>query len=566
MTNPTSSLTRHISPPTSQDTSLNHNNPPSTSQITTIHNNPPLSHSPNQYTTPSNTPPAVISNPVQHSTFQIPSLNPIPLSLNTTMPAQIFPQNPLSSSTQHHSTLQTTSSTTQSTSYNPYISLYPTFQNFPTNSFQTPPNPPNSLPPTSTFSFNPSSSYPSFPFPTTPSVPFAALSDPIKLFDGLDHTYPPEKFLAHLSARVTFQLGPQPVDIHSYLTWHSRRMSLLYCSLTGTASNWYDRLPQVYKDDWSSFLQIFRKQFYSQKHAYHAQIEALSLLKKDNENVRHFALKVETLVKQGWYNEYPSTINLKCNEIFTRGLPKKLKDFANKRQVKHISSSLEPSIPFHSLVNMVDSEDITLEKIKTQELSLEINNLSNTFQQNTTIQDSPPEPPQVQVMDPNNKSKPQFKKYCSFCHKNNHSVSTCFRRLNMLKESKPQSRSPTPTFYQHFKNPSNKPHYSRHRSRSYSNPPRKSSRDTRYQSRSYSRSHSRPRYNTKTYSRTYPPYHNRDRSRYDKHYNHTQYKPYSSTRSYYSSNSSRSPSRYYPRSRERSSNFNTSTFNRYNSP
>ena len=51
-----------------------------------------------------------------------------------------------------------------------------------------------------------------------PSVPFIALSDPIELFDGLDHTYPPEKFLAHLSARVTFQLGPQPVDIHSYLT------------------------------------------------------------------------------------------------------------------------------------------------------------------------------------------------------------------------------------------------------------------------------------------------------------------------------------------------------------
>ena len=561
VTNPTSSLTQHISPSTSQDTFLNHNNPPSTSQITTINNNPPLSHSPNQYTTPSNTPPAVISNPIQHSTFQIPTLNPIPLSLNTTIPTQFLSQNPPSSSTQNHSNFLTIL-----TSYNPYISLYPTFQNFPTTSFQPPPNPHNSLPPTSSLSFNPSSYYPSFPFPTTPSVPFAALSDPIKLFDGLDHTYPPEKFLAHLSARVTFQLGPQSVDIQSYLTWHSRRMSLLYCSLTGTASNRYDRLPQVYKDDWSSLLQIFKKQFHSQKHAYHAQIEALSLLKKDNENVRHFALKVETLVKQGWYNEYPSTINLKCNDIFTRGLPKKLKDFANKRQVKHISSSLEPSIPFHSLVKMVDSEDITLEKIKTQELFLEINNLSNTFQQNTTFLDSPPEPPQVQVMDPNNKSKPQFKKYCSFCHKNNHSVSTCFRRRNMLKESKPQSRSPTPTFYQHFKNPSNKPHYSRHRSRSYSNPPRKSSRDTRYQSRSYSRSHSRPRYNTKTYSRTYSPCHNRDRSRYDKHYNHTPYKPYSSTRSYYSSNSSRSPSKYYPRSRERSSNFNTSTFNRYNSP
>ena len=112
------------------------------------------------------------------------------------------------------------------------------------------------------------------------SFPFAALSDPIKHFDGLDHTYPSEKFLAHLSARVTFQLGPQPLDVQSFLTWHSRRMSRLFCSLTGTASKWYDCLPQVYKDDWSSSLQIFKKKFSSQKHAYHAQFEALSFFKK----------------------------------------------------------------------------------------------------------------------------------------------------------------------------------------------------------------------------------------------------------------------------------------------
>ena len=66
---------------------------------------------------------------------------------------------------------------------------------------------------------------------------------------------------------------------------------------------------------------------------------------------------------------------------------------------------------------MNDSEDFTLEKIKTQELSLEINDLSNTFQQNTTIEDTPPDPPQTQAVDPNKKSKPQIKKYCSFATK-----------------------------------------------------------------------------------------------------------------------------------------------------
>ena len=163
-----------------------------------------------------------------------------------------------------------------STSYNPYVSLHPGFQNYPTNSFQPPNFPLNPFPPsTSALPFNPPSSYPPPLLQMTPSVPIAVLSDPIKLFDGLDQTYPPEKFLAHLSARDTIQLGPQPIDFHSYLTWHSRRMSLLYCSVTETASNWYDRHPQVYKDDWSSFLLIFKKQFYSQKQAYHAQIEAL---------------------------------------------------------------------------------------------------------------------------------------------------------------------------------------------------------------------------------------------------------------------------------------------------
>ena len=74
--------------------------------------------------------------------------------------------------------------------------------------------------------------------------------------------------------------------------------------------------------------------------------------------------------KQGWYVEFQSTINLKRNEIFIRCLPKKLKDFVKKRRVNHDSSSLEFLIPSHSLVNLDDFEDITLEKYKTKDLSL----------------------------------------------------------------------------------------------------------------------------------------------------------------------------------------------------
>ena len=97
----------------------------------------------------------------------------------------------------------------------------------------------------------------------------------------------------------------------------------------------------------------------------------MSLMNKDNETVRHFALTVQQLVKKGWCNENAATINLKNNEIFTKVLPKKLKVFAHKRQVKHVSTLLEPSIPFHTLVRHVDSEDIANEKIRTNDLALE---------------------------------------------------------------------------------------------------------------------------------------------------------------------------------------------------
>ena len=75
-------------------------------------------------------------------------------------------------------------------------------------------------------------------------------------------------------------------------------MAFIQCSLTGTALSWYIRLNDTYKQGWHAFVQAFTKQFSSQKNAYYAQAEALNLTKKDNETLRHFAFKVQQLVKK----------------------------------------------------------------------------------------------------------------------------------------------------------------------------------------------------------------------------------------------------------------------------
>ena len=104
-----------------------------------------------------------------------------------------------------------------------------------------------------------------------------------------------------------------------------------------------------------------------------------------------------------------------------------MKDFAHRRQVKHVSTLLEPLIPFHTLVRHVDSEDFANEKIRTNDLALEINKVS--IEDDTNNKESEHDHIMVtQSGDPNNKSKPAYKKYCSYCQINNHGISNCYQK------------------------------------------------------------------------------------------------------------------------------------------
>ena len=157
-----------------------------------------------------------------------------------------------------------------------------------------------------------------------------------------------------------------------------------------------------------------------------------------------------------WCNESTSTINLKNNEIFTKGLPKKLKDFAPKRQVKHVSTLLKPSIPFHTLVRQVDSEDIANEKIGTIDLALEINKVS--IEDYTNNKESEHDHIMVtQSGDANNKSKPAYKNIVLIV-KNNHGVLFCYQKQRdeeYQRYKNQRSRTPQQSFVQYRSKPSN---------------------------------------------------------------------------------------------------------------
>ena len=64
----------------------------------------------------------------------------------------------------------------------------------------------------------------------------------------------------------------------------------------------------------------------------------------------------------------------------------------------------------------------------------------------------------TQSKDPNNKNKPAYKLYCSYCHRTNHSISACFKKQRDDEDKRDayaRSKSPQKSFVQYFRSPSN---------------------------------------------------------------------------------------------------------------
>ena len=76
--------------------------------------------------------------------------------------------------------------------------------------------------------------------------------------------------------------------------------------------------------------------------------------------------------------------------------------------MKHTSTVSEPFLPIHTLVELV--EDIANDKIRTQDLTLEINSITNQLQSRNLETQQCEHILVTQSRYPNNKHKPAYKK------------------------------------------------------------------------------------------------------------------------------------------------------------
>ena len=176
--------------------------------INTIHSNPP--------------PSSITSRHLSRPPLQPKLTNPLSYNLTSTNSShmQQSSTNNIRSNSLNTFPLSQMSDTIRPTSQNSQFQI----SNHPSTTIRTNPHFHN----TSTTSITNISNVPTY-YTTPPStIPQSTLSqptfinsstsisEPIKLFDDLNHKYTPEEYLQHIEARVTFSLGLQPTLEHEY--------------------------------------------------------------------------------------------------------------------------------------------------------------------------------------------------------------------------------------------------------------------------------------------------------------------------------------------------------------
>ena len=96
--------------------------------------------------------------------------------------------------------------------------------------------------------------------------------------------------------------------------------------------------------------------------------------------------------------------------------------------MKNTSTVLETSIPFHTLVHLVDAEGTPDDKIRAHDFTHGVIYITKQLQTQTLDSSQNYQLMFTQSHGPNNKTNSAYEKYCYHYHSTNHSLSAEFER------------------------------------------------------------------------------------------------------------------------------------------
>ena len=118
------------------------------------------------------------------------------------------------------------------------------------------------------------------------------------VFTGTDPEYSVEYYLNAVTANLTLNIGPEPVNTPLHQNWIHRRTALIQTSLDGAAQKWFSVLTLEIKSNWKIFKQKCSKKFDSERNKEHQKVLCNDFRRLPIETIKQLAVRIETLVRK----------------------------------------------------------------------------------------------------------------------------------------------------------------------------------------------------------------------------------------------------------------------------
>ena len=175
---------------------------------------------------------------------------------------------------------------------------------------------------------------------------------PLMVFKGTDPEYFVEDYLNAVTANLSLNVGPEPVNTPLHQNWIHKRTALIQTTLDGAAQKSFSVLPIEIKSDWKIFTQEFSRRFDYERNKQHERVLCYEIRELPNETIKKLAVSIKSS------SSNPSSIR-------------------------------EPDFIFRKLVDKLEQAEINMKLEETENLKLHyVNNIQATTSQINIIHDS----------------------------------------------------------------------------------------------------------------------------------------------------------------------------------
>ena len=274
-------------------------------------------------------------------------------------------------------------------------------------------------------------------------------------FSGNDPDQDAKSFLLTVENKINFSLGSRPADNAERARYLFRKKALFSSLLRGPAAEWYaDSINNA--ATWDQIRTAFIDRFSDDRDKYRHRITAENCVRGNEELIKNFYHRVKNAVDKGWplnpngnQNERDNQQNqrkAKYIEFTVRGLkPTGLKRKAHEYLIEHPNATwdaFQTHITSKDVIYTISSELVpnatSDQNAKLHSLEQQNKELTALFKEQQVNQVTQPNP---RPANPDNKSRQNMTRFCSYCRRNGHILMYCRTKAYDDETKKQQTRN-----------------------------------------------------------------------------------------------------------------------------